>query len=88
MGVYSGRLVLICAAPTLDRAGEFAGIFARLATDMASVFTWRGHESALRGRAQLRLGTRSQRTEVTSTTRRALTRWRLAPALFLRAGAV
>jgi hypothetical protein len=38
--VHSGRLVLICAAPTLDRAGEFAAIFARLATDMASVFAW------------------------------------------------
>jgi hypothetical protein len=35
-----GPLVLACAAPTIDRAGEFAGIFARLATDMARAFAW------------------------------------------------
>jgi len=38
--VQSGPLVLACATPTIDRAGEFAGIFARLATDMARAFAW------------------------------------------------
>jgi hypothetical protein len=38
--VHSGSLVLSCATPTINRAGEFAGTFARLATDMALVFEW------------------------------------------------
>jgi hypothetical protein len=40
VSVQSGPLVLACATPTIDRAGEFAGIFARLANDMARVFVW------------------------------------------------
>jgi hypothetical protein len=40
VGVRSRRLAFTCTTPTLDRAGEFAGIFARLASDMARVFTW------------------------------------------------
>jgi hypothetical protein len=38
----SGRLVHACVTPTIDRAGEFAGIFARLAAEMARVFSWAG----------------------------------------------
>jgi hypothetical protein len=40
VSVHSGRLLLTCATPTLDRAGEFAGIFARVGADMARVFAW------------------------------------------------
>jgi hypothetical protein len=38
--VQNGRLVLACATPTIDRAGEFAGIFARLGADMTHAFAW------------------------------------------------
>lgn len=38
--MHSGSLVLVCATLTVDRAGEFAGTFARLAADMARVFVW------------------------------------------------
>ncbi len=38
--VQGGRLVLACATPTIDRAGEFAGTFARLAADIACAFAW------------------------------------------------